>query len=177
MSASSSGDLTQLAQAMSIGLFVGVFGGTANALTAAIAGSVNIPTLQVGMIFHGIVGPSANTGAATLNLGGFATAPGVKPIVLKDGSTALSAGDLPANAIVSVRWDGTNFRHVGAAASDIRGIVPTSGGIISVIDTAGASTADFARRHRVAADHRLCSKPDLPVREERGGERDDDADR
>ena len=49
--------------------------------------------------------PNANTGAATLNLNSL----GAKAIT-KNGTTALSAGDLLANAIVLVEYDGTRFQ-------------------------------------------------------------------
>ena len=122
----SNGDLTQLAQAMSIGLWLGAMSGSANALTDTLPtlattsdGSTQylIPALVVGMTFHGII-PATNTGPATLTLTGFGTAPGAKPIVRKD-NTPLQAGDLPSGATVSWRWDGTSFRVVGMVASDI----------------------------------------------------------
>jgi hypothetical protein len=123
----SNSDLTQLAQALSIGLYMGTFGGTANALTATIPGSVVFPALRVGMMFYGFTGGSPNTAAPTLNLSGFTVAPGVKNIVrsITGANTPLLAGDLPANALVSFRWDGVSFRHVGIVPSEILALTGT----------------------------------------------------
>lgn len=55
---------------------------------------------------------NANTGAATLNLNSL----GAKSLV-KNGSTALSAGDIAAGAILIVAYDGTNFQIVGKISS------------------------------------------------------------
>ena len=140
--AATDADLTQLAQAMSIGIFVGTFSGTANALTAAIPGQVTLGSLQVGMTFHGILGNSPSTGPATLNLAGFTTVPGAKPIVLKGGN-AVAAGDLTAGALVSVKWDGTSYRIVGMALSDISAIIASKnyfGGNQSVYQYSGTYT-------------------------------------
>lgn len=48
---------------------------------------------------------NANTGAATLDLDGVTAA----PIVRRDGSTALSSGDLPAGKYVPMFYDGTSW--------------------------------------------------------------------
>ena len=59
---------------------------------------------------------NANTGAATINLtphGGSAL--GAKAIV-KNGSSALSAGDIAAGAKVQLIYDGTNFQMISPAA-------------------------------------------------------------
>lgn len=59
---------------------------------------------------------NGNTGAATINLtpdGGSAL--GAKAIV-KNGSTALSAGDIAAGAKVQLIYDGTNFQMISPAA-------------------------------------------------------------
>ena len=58
----------------------------------------------------------ANTGAVTLNVSGL----GVKNVT-KNGTTALSAGDIAADAVVVVQYDGTEFQLVG-------GISGSSGG-------------------------------------------------
>jgi hypothetical protein len=112
-------DVTQLAQAMSIGLWLGAFGGTSNALTATLPGSVNFPALVPGMRFHGIIGNSGNTSAATLNIAGFTTAVGVKPAVKVDGASALAPNDLKPSAIATWVWDGATYRLTGLVASDV----------------------------------------------------------
>lgn len=119
--ANSNTDLTQLTQAMSIGIFLGTFGGTANALTAVIP--VQMGALEVGMVFHGIIGVAANTGAATFNPTGFTLNPGVKPVVRKDGVSALANGDLGPGSLVSFRWDGAFYRVIGVTASDILAVL------------------------------------------------------
>jgi hypothetical protein len=53
---------------------------------------------------------TANTGAATLNVNSL----GAQTIVRRDGSTALSDGDIPANNVIQVVYDGTNFRLLSA---------------------------------------------------------------
>lgn len=50
---------------------------------------------------------NANTGASTVNVNGL----GVKTIKRPDG-TDLSSGDIPAGAMVELRYDGTNFQIV-----------------------------------------------------------------
>lgn len=57
--------------------------------------------------FYLLIG-NANTGASTINIDGA----GAKNIY-KFGSTPLIAGDLPANGIVEIAYDGTNFQVVG----------------------------------------------------------------
>lgn len=51
---------------------------------------------------------NANTGAATINLNGL----GAKTIV-KNGSAALSAGDISAGQILFLQYDGTNMQVIG----------------------------------------------------------------
>lgn len=52
---------------------------------------------------------NSNTGASTLNIDGVGTAN-----IYKFGSSiALSAGDLPANSIIEVVYDGLNFQAIG----------------------------------------------------------------
>lgn len=68
---------------------------------------------------------NANTGAATLNLNGL----GAKSLV-KNGSVALVKGDIAANEIVMVAYDGTNFQLVGWDASWIPPLLPL-GSILS----------------------------------------------
>jgi hypothetical protein len=120
----SDADLTQILQAVSKGIYLGTFTGTANALTATVPGSVAIPVLLEGMTFHGYIGASPNTAAANLTLSGFTNAPGSKPIRRKDGTSALAAGDLQAGTLMSFRYDGTSFRVVGMVASDIAVFTP-----------------------------------------------------
>lgn len=100
----SNSDMTQLLVALSRGIYLGGVGGTANALTATVPGSVTIPALLEGMTFS-FKAALNNTAGATLNITGF----GAKSIVHKDG-TALKADELQAGQIAKVTYDGTNFQ-------------------------------------------------------------------
>jgi hypothetical protein len=60
---------------------------------------------------------NANTGAATLNVNGL----GAKSVV-KTGSTALASGDIKANQIVALTYDGTNFQLLGGGGGSGGGI-------------------------------------------------------
>lgn len=73
-------------------------------LTPAIASYV------AGQMFS-FLSAGANTGAVTLNINGV----GAKSVT-KLGSTALAAGDIPANTIIIVQYDGTEFQLVAPAA-------------------------------------------------------------
>jgi len=67
------------------------------------------------------IATNASTGASTLNVSGL----GVKSIV-KNVSTALAAGDIAANAIVSVIYDGTNFQLQALTIVSLSGYLQTS---------------------------------------------------
>jgi hypothetical protein len=73
-------------------------------LTPAIASYV------AGQMFS-FLSAGANTGAVTLNINGV----GAKAVT-KLGSTALAAGDIPANTIIIVQYDGSEFQLVAPAA-------------------------------------------------------------
>lgn len=83
---------------------------------------------------------NANTGASTLDVSSL----GTKSILWPDG-TALSAGDIPANAIVEVRYDGTQFllktvaQKPGTAAYVNTG---TSSGQVPLMDSVGYPAAN-----------------------------------
>ena len=109
-------DLTQFAQAMSRGIYLGGFTGSANALSAALPNLITIPTLLRGMRFSGNVSAS-NTGAVTVALAGFGQNPGTLPLLGKNGA-ALQAGDLPVGADFDFRYDGSALRLVSSAASE-----------------------------------------------------------
>lgn len=85
-------------------LWGGTAGGTANALTISL--NPPITAYAAGQEFRFISGASANTGAVTLNVNGI----GGVAINKGNGAAALTAGELPALAMVTVRHDGTQFR-------------------------------------------------------------------
>lgn len=84
-----------------------VAGGTANALTATLTPAPS--SLTAGMPLALKIG-TTNTGAATLNV----NALGASAIKRLDGSD-VSAGDLPAGAILNLVWTGTNWSLTGVS--------------------------------------------------------------
>ena len=84
-----------------------------------------------------IVFANANTGAATLNLNSL----GAKPIT-KNGSTALSAGDISAGQALFLFYDGTQFQAQGVGGSGGGGTAAattfTPAGTISATDVQAA---------------------------------------
>lgn len=82
-----------------------IAGGTADALTLTYG---TAPTAYTsGMRFMFYTAGSANTSTApTMNV----NALGAKTIYKRDGSTALAAGDLVANSLYEIVYDGTNMR-------------------------------------------------------------------
>ncbi|WP_316815849.1 hypothetical protein [Pedobacter nyackensis] len=92
-------------------------GGKVSAVTAAGANAYiasiipAITAYSMGQVFY-IKITTANTGASTLNLNGL----GAKALV-KDASTALVAGDLLANKVYTVYYDGVNFQVMNAGVA------------------------------------------------------------
>jgi hypothetical protein len=102
-------DLSDAASATSIqkgALVYSPAGGSANALTVTLAPAPSAYT--EGMIVTLKTSNAANTGAVTLNVNGL----GVKSVT-KSGTSALAAGDLSANQVVSLVYDGTQFQLIG----------------------------------------------------------------
>lgn len=90
-------------------LWGGTSAGTANAQTISL--SPAITAYAAGQRFSFIAG-NANTSAATLNVNGV----GAKAIT-KNGTTALVGGEIPASAVVTVVYDGTQFQITNVAIS------------------------------------------------------------
>jgi len=78
--------------------------GTANAMVAALSPAPASLASMVGAPVRIKKSAAANTGAVTLNLNGF----GIKSVVLPGGA-ALVSGELPANGLLTVSYDGTSF--------------------------------------------------------------------
>lgn len=128
-------------------LWGGTAAGTADART--ITPTPAITAYAAGQVFRFVNGAAANTGAATLAVSGL-TATAIRKGA---GATALSAGDLPADAAIEVLHDGTVFRLMAvqpagigvtalrAASVDAFGAVPNTGGTINGT-TSIASTAN-----------------------------------
>jgi hypothetical protein len=97
-------DAAQVAQVQDGGaLWGGTAGGTANARTITLSPAP--AAYAAGQRFIFINGAAANSGAATLN----ANSLGAKDIRKGNGGTALASGDMPADAVVEVVYDGTQF--------------------------------------------------------------------
>jgi len=106
----------------SFGSFLTVSG--ADTLTATVTPSLT--AYAVGQMFA-FVAANTNTGAVTINISGL----GAKSIT-KSGTTALGAGDLTANYLFVVVYDGTQFQLVGVSASTfvnltVSGVLTLSG--------------------------------------------------
>lgn len=132
----SSTDLTQLAQAISRGVFLGGFAGSANALSASLPNSVVFPSLLPGMRFQGIA-LASNTGAVTLTLSGIAAPPGSLNLLRSDGG-ALQAGDVRAGSPFFFIFDGAAFRMAVPTQSEMRDAAPIATTVIE-----GAITQTF----------------------------------
>ena len=85
------------------GIYVGTVGGTADAITLTPAPAIT--AYAAGQAFFWIAS-GANTGAVTLAVSGLAS----PKAITKNGTTALSAGDIPSGALVGARYDGTRFQ-------------------------------------------------------------------
>lgn len=121
------GNLTQLAQAISTGINLGTAGGTANALTATIPGSVVFPSLQAGMRFTVKFGAAANSGPATLDLTGFASDPPAIAIVRNDNGAALEGGELIGWG--QLLFDGVVFRLMAVPRLRTPRVIVPAGGV------------------------------------------------
>lgn len=90
---------------------------------------------------------NANTGAATLNVNLIGAVP-----IVKSGSDALEVGDISANQILVLVYDGTNFQIVGSSAggsgftvtnwSFPAGAFPTSDGALYIATADHGSPGD-----------------------------------
>lgn len=97
----------------------GTAGGTANALTITVTPAVT--ALTAGHTVRFVTG-SANTSAATLAVNGLtATA------IVKEGNVALVAGDMPANSLMQVTYNGTNYRLTRTTATGLTDVVHLTG--------------------------------------------------
>lgn len=115
--------------------------GSANAYVVTLA---NAPASYVAGLHVAVKIGAANTGASTLNVNGL----GVVSIKRVDG-TALVAGDLPAGAIIEMRYTGTEFRICSAAPASTMSTFPD--GSVSVPGMRFESDPDCGRR-RVSAN-------------------------
>jgi hypothetical protein len=101
-SATDSANLSQVQS--STGSFLTAAG--TDTITASV--SPSLTAYGVGQTFK-FIAAATNTGAVTINI----SALGAKSIV-KNGSTALSAGELVSGSMYQIVYDGTNFQLIGA---------------------------------------------------------------
>ena len=74
---------------------------------------------------------NANTGPSTLSLNGIAAAP-----IVKNGSAALVSGDILANQIFVIAYDGANFQIVGSVGG--------GGGGVTINDTTPSGSSTYS---------------------------------
>lgn len=118
-----------------------IWGGTAGGSTTAItiAPTIAPAAYAAGQFFLFLMGGSACGNAPTLNVSTL----GAKNIYKKDSATALVSGDIPANAIVAVVYDGTQFQMVNVpqtlalAALSVPAVATGTG---DATDTTGVGT-------------------------------------
>jgi hypothetical protein len=125
-------------------LWGGTAGGTANALTI----SLNPPlaAYAAGQEFRFLSGAAANTGAVTLNVNSL----GALAVNKFDGTVALSAGDIPANTMLVVAYDGTRFRLISPA--QVRGYVQIQQQAVSAVANVDFALPAGFRRFRLEID-------------------------
>lgn len=87
-------------------IWCGTAGGTVDAIT--LTPSPAITAYAAGQKFA-FISSGANTGAVTVEVSGISGAEDLTKL----GATALSAGDIPADAVVEIRYDGTQFQTIG----------------------------------------------------------------
>ena len=109
----------------SFGSFLTVSG--TNTITATV--SPALTAYATGQMFA-FVAANTNTGAVTINISSL----GAKAIT-KTGNTALSAGDLTANYLFVIVYDGTQFQVVGVSATTFTNLT-----ISGVLTLSGANT-------------------------------------
>jgi hypothetical protein len=110
----SNADFAQLRRVIRSGAFNWkIVGGTANALTVDL--TPDLAAYAAGLPLLLLTGAGANTDAMTINVDGV----GVVPLVRRSGS-AMAPGDVPANSLLDIAFDGAAFRCRGVVASDLR---------------------------------------------------------
>ncbi len=101
--------------------------GAADAYVVALRPAISAYTTYLKIVFQAV---NANTGASTLVVNGLAA-----KTIKKNVSSDLAAGDILANQIITVIYDGTNFQMVGSASPvnvlSISFIVDGGGSVIS----------------------------------------------
>lgn len=137
----------------------GTVGGTVDAITLAPVPAITAYAQDQEFWF---IASGPNTGATTVAVSGLS----VKSVT-KEGTTALSAGDIPTSGLVGVRYDGTRFQlltstvltnKTGSLASSIVGATQATGD-----STTKLSTTAFTQQEIV--DKATNNYPRIPVRQ------------
>lgn len=116
----------------------GTAGGTANVITVSASPA---PASYVAGLSLQFISSADNSGAVTLNVNSL----GAKNVT-KRGTVALTTGDIPANAVVRVVYDGTQFQLLGcdmfSQGSDIAsaGTLNIDSATWNVVDVTGTTT-------------------------------------
>lgn len=109
-----------------------------NAITAS--ASITPAAYAAGQTYR-FVSAGANTGAVTLNVSGLGNV-----AVTKNGTTALVSGDIPANSIIEVTYDGAQFQLTSAIYAIARSGDTMTGALILNGDAASSLSAVPARQ-------------------------------
>jgi hypothetical protein len=127
----------------------GVAGGTTTALTITVTPSISSYATGAGFSFF--MGGSANGGATTLNV----NAIGAKNIYKRDGAgglTALVSGDLPANVLARVVYDGTQFQMITLPQNPNFNSIVANGGSLTGMTSVTATSMTAATLISGSAD-------------------------
>lgn len=104
-------DVTSLANIQdAAGVYIGTVGGTVDAITLTPVPA--LPAYSAGQRFQ-FIAAGANTTAVTINISGL----GAKALT-KQGTIALTAGDIISGSLVQIRYDGTRFQITDALILD-----------------------------------------------------------
>jgi hypothetical protein len=100
--------------------------------TNTYAVAISVSAYQTGQEYR-VLFTNANTGPSTLNINSLGPVP-----IVKAGSVALAAGDMPAGAVQELVYDGTNMQLIASSSSSATPVIPmgTSGSGATPIGTA-----------------------------------------
>ena len=133
-----------------------------NTITASL--SPAITAYVAGQTFR-FAAAGANTGAVTINVNGL----GAKAVT-KNGTSALITGDILANAVYSVTYDGTQFQISGAlfsggsfAASGANNDITSLLALAAVPSVISSNVVNLTGNQTVAGTKTFSSQPNFPA--------------
>jgi microcystin-dependent protein len=119
------------------GFYVATVGGTVDVIT--LTNSPALTSYSAGQMFS-FISAGANTTNVTVNI----SALGAKAIT-KNGATALVAGDIPASALVSIMYDGTQFQlQTSSNLNPLSSITGLGTGVATALAVSLANGGGFA---------------------------------